>query len=1679
MKKKFLGRVLTMLLVASMVFTLLPAPAIAAGNWWWNNDEYTEEAVPTATTDDYDRILHLDCGRKYFTKDWIIALMTEAKAAGYNQIQLAFGNKGLRFLLDNMSLTVNGTTYNSQQVSDAIHTGNETYYDFPVDELTETEMNDILTAAQTIGIDVIPLFNTPFHMEAVITAMEELGITDSYFTKVDGTPERGCLNLSNEAAVNFVKALMQKYVNYFSGKNCKYFSFGADEYTGGWNDTFYSYAGEIASMIKTAQMTPRVFNDSYRDGSTTYIDGVDQVCYWYTGYWGNMYSSAATLKAAGKQLINTNKDYYYVVSKEQIKEWSSPQIIQYVFSGPYDEATWINKANQFNRDTFNNWAGINYASVSSDGSMFCIWCDNPGAKDETQIAKETRMILRVMAARMQNSYDYQDADVLVDGGFDADGRIYHKDIKDNKDIKEINITVGQTHTETIDGNHLGPYEIAKPDIATVTGKVIPGTTTSPTLGDKYTLYGDSSISTATGVISDGSNNNFLKVSGESLTNTTKIEEATKFTVVKTSTNKATIQVTDTNSYLKLMNTSGSTSSIMAVEESYEWEVGLGSDFCWQAGYNSYYYLAYYGENWTSNDNWAYAGHLYAVEPGTTSTKDQTKLTFTGVKPGDTEVTVGNVTYKVHVTDALADNGDLYVDFWVTSSMITPKNIATTNQNGHIYATYTKEQFSSEGGVLLSEVIPQEGTYQTGTGTSATNHDATYWKTRYLPNECRQKAEGWTNKNGVGTDTMTEGKGGRDVERIRYWEGKWQYLAVNGGEWTTFTTSQDTSGNQMAAYYVIKTNVTKEVTTYVTDWSDEQTQEMYGVALDFCVKYPSQDTRVPATFKNSNTQWFNCKGEENSDAYNNGYSVYASGTNVDVGSWKGMRTEYPTQGDWYRVINHIEVTEDRNYEVYMITATPSASFNDATSQLTCPENISYTGTERVLWAKNESVVTDSGLTKHSAYTMGGSPVIERVMIQQCSGMLLTYYVRPKTVVDPLTVHFRELNAATDFASYQIIPQFVGTTFDSNIALPNTTNQIGNLVNATIKNDVGVDQTVTSDLRNVPGVPTQYRKTAFKCVELTKTDDLKEITLYYTFDNSVTFVADFGLPLTITPKDVNSDLTAENITGAAVSGGSGLTVDTRDPKAIVVTPNKDVASKTSTSFTLTYTGTGDSVTYLVYILPASNVLYEENFLTESNESGRTGWTEYPFDTAQQQTQKLKEQQTFGYDIAYANVTSAQGYWTADSLMTKADSTKSLTTDFYGNAIDVIGSCGPKTGIVMVSIKNATTGKPVKSVVIETTYTAGTIDQVPLAHIELGEGNANYTAIIRGYAPINAAQQQSGSLMLAADYYGGSYDALAADLAEMGLSLSDVEFIRASGAAAKTASTRRAAQSYALETVAEGRNSDNTVTIDGFRVYRSANNEAYKKLINEYQVTYCNILKVMEGKVITAYVDNGAVTDCNVSEYEKLGGPQNEIYLQKNQVIAFKLFKDGSAAANQEIQISLSAVSGTTQYNKTNNISSTMEMYYTLTTDENGIVSITNTGDNLLAIGNVKVPAGCTTIAPNGIDTQELVRSINLALNAAPETPDVGFDPAISAKVTTTRFIRSKVVTLTVSASSDVAVLKVNGVELRPTNSWLVKMGWSDTYTYILTEKVQKSEIKTYEIVGYRADGAASETFVVKSK
>ena len=75
-------------------------------------------------SNDFMRVFHLDCGRKYFTVSEIEGIIDQLSANHYTHLQLAFGNNGFRFLLDHMSITANGKTYYSATVTSAIQEGN-------------------------------------------------------------------------------------------------------------------------------------------------------------------------------------------------------------------------------------------------------------------------------------------------------------------------------------------------------------------------------------------------------------------------------------------------------------------------------------------------------------------------------------------------------------------------------------------------------------------------------------------------------------------------------------------------------------------------------------------------------------------------------------------------------------------------------------------------------------------------------------------------------------------------------------------------------------------------------------------------------------------------------------------------------------------------------------------------------------------------------------------------------------------------------------------------------------------------------------------------------------------------------------------------------------------------------------------------------------------------------------------------------------------------------------------------------------------------------------------------------------------------------------------------------------------------------------------------------------------
>lgn len=1577
MKKKFLGRVLTMLLVASMVFTLLPAPAIAAGNWWWNNDEYTEEAVPTATTADANyhyNIFFLDCGRKYYSVESIKKLIDNASATGFNYIQLAVGNDGLRFLLDDMELKVNdSTTYNSQQVKAAIQAGNVAYHNFDTNELTQSEMDEIIGYANTKGMGVIPCVNTPGHMDAILDAAEELtGTTCSY------SGSARTIDVTNTTAVAFTQALLQKYITYFAGKGCQLFNMGADEYA---NDKFktgsmgfgnlqnsgnyryyVTYVNEVAAMIKKAGMKPMAFNDGIYFNNNTWSGTFDTdiiICYWSAGWSGYTPMPAATLAGKGFKLVNTHGDYYWVLGGTQCD---------------------ANKASGFNCKSFPGGT-IN----SPAGSMFCIWADKPGALTEQKVIDQTAATIAAFG--------------------------------------------GALPTPTPDTTTPTP---TPPD----GGTTPPETITVPVNGTKE-----------------------ITVDGYNYENDVDTSEL--------NTNVATVTVTGQDGELESAKYTEQKVNISAIAVSSTWEKSQNNYYKDGENYypvyckcetiyffgNPWGYTYYYGYSKTDSSadvipvvNGTNDGSrqvTYYVKETVPATPASTTITFEGKSVDTTYVTIGGTKYTINVVPEDVNNvTPLSIEYWITNSKVLDE---TTNNTGR---TISATEVYGEGGKAIADLVPKNAVKQ-----SDKNAKMLFWKATRLTKGNYQAAENGNDK------TMA----GNDFSYIRYWNSQWEFSA-NGTNWTAFN-----GDDQVVAYYMQVTKVTDEVTTTVVDWGEPKANlgslNYLGgqfVLLDFAVKYESGD-RSPSAFPTKNTIGFHCANMSQ------------------------------------RTLGRINAIPSNEYEVYMITLTPSNDdasvvLSGSSAQNAASKEYKYQGTEKVVWvdkAEDLGQFTDKSL-QHSDFTVGGEATLAKgVTINKGQGMLVTYYLRTKVTEDSLTVnYYDESNLAKPFYNYNIAVAN-GTYFNSNIGLNNPWK--GNLKNGTVKNIKNVNQTVSADLSTMPAIGANYRYIEYNCTRVEPIEDenghVKTVNLYYTFTNKVTFVADFGLPIRIPLTEINDTLKNATINEVTVRGAEYGTVNA-DTSGITYTPTKVFgadaeALQVSVKGQITVQGESGSalqkseVAYQVYILPASNVLYEENFLTEAPASSGLSWTEgiTTAPTTPQQTQKAKaDGKVFGYDDAYVSngtkpVTGELGAWTATGLEVNKRTTSALTTDFYGNGFDLIGNCSSTTGRVIMVISNEDgTGKLVD---VDTRYAHGDLYQVPFAHVVLPEGKHTASIYAAGLAATTASAtgyNLSGAATYASDYVVGGYDTVLSDiLAENGLTMADVEYVKVESASAAT--TRSATSFYALDTAAE----TGTVThgvgthveIDGFRVYRSTDNANYPT--NEQNVTYNNILDVVDRKFV-AYTETNGKFNATVETYEAAGGPQNEIYLGKDQAVTFAIENVNS------IQVSLRAVNGTAKWNGYD-ITSNTEMYYELTA-ENGVFTIANSGDNLLAIGNVKIPGNAGGIqTASELPAEVVLASVRMALGASGESN--AFDPAISAKVTTTRFIRSKVVTLTVSASADVEKLMVNGVELRPTNSWLVKMGWSDTYTYILTEKVQKSEIKTYEIIGYRADGAASAPIVVKSK
>lgn len=255
-------------------------------------------ALNACTVNDWpdvaERSVYLDCGRVYFQPETIKALIRTLSWNKMNVLYLDFSNNNAtRFFLDEMKVTVAGTTYDITKAKPSNGS------------LSQADMDGIIAEANKYGVQIIPTFNSPGHIggiQSVNSSFFESAAASDY----DSGTGKVALNIKDSNAYEFGQKVVKLYVDYFASKGCKSFNIAADEVTdaiSGLNSTdstFVGYVNDLNTYIKSKGMTTRMFNDGYKSTSSGISHDIVIL------YWTTESVNAQALINAGHPVVNLN-----------------------------------------------------------------------------------------------------------------------------------------------------------------------------------------------------------------------------------------------------------------------------------------------------------------------------------------------------------------------------------------------------------------------------------------------------------------------------------------------------------------------------------------------------------------------------------------------------------------------------------------------------------------------------------------------------------------------------------------------------------------------------------------------------------------------------------------------------------------------------------------------------------------------------------------------------------------------------------------------------------------------------------------------------------------------------------------------------------------------------------------------------------------------------------------------------------------------------------------------------------------------------------------------------------------------------------------------------------------------------------------------------------------------------
>lgn len=442
---------------------------------------------------------------------------------------------------------------------------------------------------------------------------------------------------------------------------------------------------------------------------------------------------------------------------------------------------------------------------------------------------------------------------------------------------------------------------------------------------------------------------------------------------------------------------------------------------------------------------------------------------------------------------------------------------------------------------------------------------------------------------------------------------------------------------------------------------------------------------------------------------------------------------------------------------------------------------------------------------------------------------------------------------------------------------------------------------------------------------------------------TFVYDFGVQNSYKLTDVEEKAVGIQTVDETVKhvGFNGT------DKSILYTPqsvNKGETIQTKLVFTGNYITEATSITFL----PATNVLYEENFMT--NRGGTTGEWKAEGTNSTATVVKDNENSVYGYADAYNGFAYYSNGGALKATLDLKGGKRTYTTDavefsFSGTGFDIISECGTDTGLLLVALSKG--GNPFKVYIVDTYFCGDNSigGNPPIPSIITGEGildyqvpvvramnleRADYSVRILGYltntagaivGPASPTPWEGGETGAEGSTRGANGIDTNRILREAGLK----EFIGCevetsfmdensvlnggTGIAAKNSQNR----TFGKRGEETAQTAD--VYLDAFRVYQPLELESEANYAeNEKDLKYAPVYDYVKNSANSigseilpnsmVYVEYDGDTEiANIANYQDRG-PQNEVYLTNGNYIGFVL---EGYTGTETVMISAKAVAG----------------------------------------------------------------------------------------------------------------------------------------------------------------------------